>query len=97
MSEWQKNVENRAKHTTAMYILEDGSGAVRAQRSARHRRRASDIAFGLFCVMMGLTMCILSAGLFIAAENNPAGSVSFVAAYMVFGLTLLVRGIIGMI
>ena len=104
MSEWQKNVENRAKHITAMYILEDGNAAagavrdaVRAQRSAAHRKHASDMAFGLFCIMMGLTMCILSAGLFIAAENNFTGSASFTAAYMIFGLSLLVRGIIGLI
>ena len=101
MSEWQKNVENRAKHTTAMYILEDGNSALKAQRSAMHRRRASDMAFGLFCIMMGLTMCILSAGLFIASKGGAvlpaAGSGGFAAFYLIFGVSLLIRGIAGLV
>lgn len=97
MSEWQRNLETRAKHTTAMYILEDGSSAVKASRSAVRRRRAADMAFGLFCIMMGIAMCILAAGLFIAAENTVLGSAGFIAAYLLMGISLTIRGIAGMV
>ena len=97
MSEWQRDLEARAKHTTAMYILEDGSSAVKASRSALHRRRAADMAFGLFCIMMGIAMCILAAGLFIAAESTVLGSAGFNTAYLLFGITLIIRGIAGIL
>ena len=95
MSEWQKNLEARAKHTTAMYILENSSGNAAGRSDARHRR-AEDMTFGLFCIMMGIAMCILAAGLILTAESNLFSSAGFVTAYVLMGVTLLVRGIAGL-
>lgn len=97
MSEWQKNLEARAKHTTAMYILEDSSGAVKAQRSAMRRHKASDMAFGFFCIMIGIAMCILAAGLYLTEGSSALGSTGFITVYLLMGVSLVIRGIAGLI
>lgn len=95
MSEWKREVEDKARKTAIEYALNAGTDErARNARSAARKRRAGDAAFGIFGLMMGVAVILLAAGLFLMAGPESAVSGPAVpTAYLILGTGLVAGGL----
>lgn len=91
MSEWKKQVEEKARRTAIMYVLEqDAAVPVRKKR----RVNSFDKYYGIFAVFMSVALAAVAAGFFALAGGAIAGSACTVASlYLLFSLIMLISGI----
>lgn len=95
MSEWKNQVEEKARHTAIMYVLEnENSMGTAARTPARKRASSSDRIFGFFALFMSVAMGLIAAGFY--AVNQDAeylGGNVIMVFYVVMCVLMLVSGI----
>lgn len=95
MSEWKKQVENKAKLTAIHYVLDESSAAGRAEtRPQKNSRASSDMIYGLFAIFMGIAMAIIAVGFYATATGGyTADGTRTAAVYGILCLVMTVSGI----
>lgn len=95
MSEWKKQVEDKAKLTAIHYVLDSADEKVRIEaRTPKRRRTTSDSIYGIFAILMSIAMALIAVGFYATATGAYAADGARSAViYMALALVMMFSGI----